>query len=370
MGVICQSDAEGNLIKALVSSPSNASTTEVQDYGYVADKDMYIVISYKYAIEGTGYSISPTEPILEMMYQDIYGDKGINARISPKKLRVLVLGNSYAADSWSYVPIILKNYGINIEIKMYYRGALALDQLYNRWESAEYQDVEEGYLPGLYTRYLYYCNTGIGKDHWQVLDRESAKDCVAEGDWDIISIQQMSVASLYEESYEPYARYIVDLIRQGMHTPYNLAFSQIFTRPSHDDIATSMRVQGKFYKKEPFNILLPYGTAIFNARTNPSLQTLGNSMSENLWCSDEVHLQEGLPKYIAALAIVQSLFNKYYPNLSVLGDNTRITDETLLKWAMIEQRDTCVGVTEENCLLAQKSAILAVNNPWEVLEVL
>lgn len=364
ISLVTQCDAEGNLMSSLISSLNGASSNDIVEYRYEVPEDMYVVICYKYALEGSDYFIGGFGAKIE----------NLNSRITelhqPRKLRVLVLGNSYAADAWSYVPMILKNYGIDIEIKMYYRGALALEQLYRRWESTEYQDTEEGYLPGLYTRYLYYCNTGIGKDYWQVQSRQSAKECVAEGDWDIISIQQMSVASLYEESYEPYARYIVDLIRQGMPTPYTLAFSQIFTRSSHDNIEASMTEQGKFWKKEPFNMLLPYGTAVYNARTNEVLSALGNSVKKNLWCSDEVHIQEGLPKYLAALAVVQSIFDRYYTGMSVLGDTLRVTDVMLTQWRMIEQRDNCVGVTEENCLLAQKCAILAVKHPWEILPIL
>ena len=364
VSLVTQCDAEGNLMSSLISSPGGASSNDIVEYRYEVPEDMYVIICYKYALEGSDYFIGGFGAKIE----------NLNSRITelhqPHKLRVLVLGNSYAADAWSYVPMILKNHGIDIEVKMYYRGALALEQLYRRWESTEYQDTEEGYLPGLYTRYLYYCNTGIGKDYWQILSRQSAKECVAEGDWDIISIQQMSVASLYEESYEPYARYIVDLIRQGMPTPYTLAFSQIFTRSSHDNIEASMTEQGKFWKKEPFNMLLPYGTAVYNARTNEVLSALGNSVKKNLWCSDGIHIQEGLPKYLAALAIVQSIFDRYYTGMSVLGDTLRVTDAMLTQWRMIEKRDNCVGVTEENCLLAQKCAILAVKHPWERLPIL
>ena len=353
VAVIVKSDANGNLLKALSVSPK--PNNYLRTFQYTATEDMYVVVCYKYSIEGSCYSIG--------------GIKDLEFDTPKKKLKVLVLGNSYAADAWTYVPIILKNYGIDIEIKMYYRGALALSQLYERWTSKEYQDTEEGYLPGLYTRFLYYCDTEDALC-WQSLERQSAAECVAEGGWDVISMQQMSVASLYEESYEPYAREIIKLIAEGMQTPYTLAFSQIFTRPSHDNIEASMTEQGKFWKKEPFNMLLPYGTSIYNARTNAELADLGNSASKNLWCSDEVHIQEGLPKYIAALTIVQSLFNRYYNGMSVLNDSTRITDALLDSWRMVERRDNAVGITEENCILAQKCAILAVNHPWEILPIL
>ena len=371
VGIICRNENKVP-VEVLLSSAADATNDDLREYFYEVPSDMDIVLSYKYGIEGSGYSINGVVSQIGKIENEL---NSINEKIDvlhpgARKLKVLVLGNSYAADAWTYVPMILKNYGIDIEIRMYYRGALALDQLYNRWESKDYQDIEEGYLPGTYTRFTYYCNTGVGLDFWRISNnRKSAKECVEEGGWDIISIQQQSAASLYEESYEPYAKYIIDLIRQGMPTPYTLAFSEIFTRPTHDEIDVSLDMQHKFYKKEPFNMLLPYGTAIYNARAIESLAKLGDSVEHNLWCPDEVHIQEGLPKYIAALTIVQSIFDRYYEGMSVLGDTLRVTDEMLSQWEMIERRYNCVGITEENCLLAQKCAIMAVRSPWEISRI-
>ena len=289
-------------------------------------------------------------------------------KIRKDKLRILVLGNSYAADSWIYVPFILKNYGIDCEILMYYRGALSLENLYNRWESDAAEDTETGLNAGTYVRRLYYIDTSqMGA--WSERSRLSAKACVEIGGWDIISLQQWSGYSIDFQTYEPYAEDIIALIRESLATPYELAWNMVCTRPTYDNIPASIDAHENIFHREPIGLWLPFGTAVFNARTNEILAALGDYSGHNYWSGDGTHTQEGIPKYTAALAIVQALFDKFYSGFSVLGDITRPTDSNIAAWGNIEVRGSSVGVTEANCALAQKAAIQAVKFPFEVTTI-
>ena len=117
-------------------------------------------------------------------------------------------------------------------------------------------------------------------------------------------------------------------------------------------------------EKEAVDIIFPYGTAIFNARTDATLNSL--SAGGEMWASDNIHLQEGLPCYIAALANTQALFNAFYPNLSVMGDTTRVTSSLTSKWHVKNAQAPVITATEDSYFKAQIAAINANKNNFKI----
>ena len=374
---LCKSDVDGSVVKLVSIADSYASsgigmtkgaayfdttTNKVREYvGQANNLARFLEQdpseSALYLVNGVSYLWNGTE----MVSAGDFSQK--------KHWKILVLGNSYAADSWMYVPYILLKYGITCEIKMYYRGALSLRDLVNRWESTDATDTEtDGIHAGTYLRYLYYIDTRRGSsERWHILERQSAKSCVAEGGWDIISIQQASVHTVDINNYNPYGPMVFELIRREMDSPYVLAWCHAYTRHSVDDIVENMDVDKTWYNGvNPFDMLIPIGTAVFNARTNAGLAEIGDSPYHNLWCSDNVHLQEGLPKYIAALTIIEAFFRKFGYAYSVLGETSRVTYDVARSWSTVERRNDSVGVTDINCWMAQECAIQAVRYPDEV----
>ena len=285
-----------------------------------------------------------------------------------KHIRFMVFGNSYGMDSITYVPFILKNLGITSEIYLYRRDACSLRDIYNRWESANEKDTEtDGIHAGTYMRALYCIDTR--KDtSWKQTDRISMKECVELGNWDFITLQQWSAYSIDESSYEPWLPLVIDLIRQSVDKPTQLAWTQVWTRATHDDKQASLTAfQNVPYKKYPFDFYIPCGTSIFNARANETLAELGDCADKNFW-KDSVHLQDGLPRYIASLTVCEAICRKFFPNISVMYDKTRPTDDVIASWGNYMAMKPSVGITEENCLLAQYSAINACNHMFEVVK--
>lgn len=365
---ICKCDEEGNLTEALFIGDENGSSTENKLYKFSVKDNCKAKVCFKYRIKDSYVKIIRNDsPVVSFSSSDNSGE-GIK-----KHLRILLLGNSYTADSWMYVPFILKEYGITCEIEMYYRGALTLENLVNRWETNAPYDYEIGpnFPEGQnINRQLYYIDTR-NQSTWLSLAQKSAKDCVAEGNWDIISIQQWSGLSIDIDSFYPYGPQVIELIRRELpNQSYNLAWNMVCTRPTNDDKETNLSVAEQWTSSEPFTIIFPYGTAVFNCRSNDNLAQIGDSDNKNYWCGDNVHIQEGLPKYTASLAVVQALFNKYYSGLSVLGDKNRPDASGLQKWNIhYEIRGTSVGITDENCYLAQKAAILANRFNFKIIKI-
>lgn len=99
----------------------------------------------------------------------------------------------------------------------------------------------------------------------------------------------------------------------------------------------------------------------------------------NLWFSDGVHLQNGIPRYIANLVVCQSIFKKFFPELSVLGDQTRLD----VAWLSIRNLPTpsihggnnlnrnrgLLCQDEDLYGLAQKCAVAAVEHPFDITPI-
>lgn len=310
-------------------------------------------------------------------------------KITNKHLKICLLGNSYAADCWRYVPFMLLNYGITCEIYFYYRGSGSLNDLNSQWEDYGYNGIAES-DGAPHSRLAFHIDTRIN-DKWikypyseengQTMNTICAKDIVEIGNtiggWDLITLQQVSVFTDADPDDDTSERYvhladIIDYIQDHCDNPFNLAWFQSYTRVAHDDAtvrANSLENQHKLFKKYPFDFEIPVATAVFSARGNDTLSALGDSSEHNLWADDDVHLQEGLPCYLGSLVVLQSLFNYFGLGKSVLNDKFRATTENVGS-GQIGMEPTaqfpCIGVTEVNCRLAQKAAILAVKNPSEI----
>ena len=275
-----------------------------------------------------------------------------------QKLKILLIGNSYSADSFAYVPFILKNYGIDIEIGIYLRGGASLQNHIDEWQSGSWP--------------FFYIDSAKDNKWTKISQYYNPKLSVQYTDWDIIVLQQGSVYSLSWNNFEPQARNLITLITSVLEKPIKLGWNININRKTTDaaiqteqtSILTNIQ---DCVNREPINIIFPYGTAIFNSRTNTTIKDISDG--GDMWAEDEIHLQEGLPCYIAALANVQALFNMYYPKYSVVNDNTLITDALIESWDVPQPHGSVVGMTSSNRTLAQTCAILSNNKPFKITNI-
>jgi len=266
-------------------------------------------------------------------------------------LKVLIIGNSYSNDSWMYVPPILKTYGITISVGICYRAAN-----YTEREVTDYNATEH---------YFYYIDTR-SMTAWTRASGKTIRECVKYCEWDIITLQQSSSKSVTLSNYNPSVANLISLIKADCSKPFMLGWNINHTRSTSDQPSSVLTNCKSMYDTKPISIVFPYGTAIFDARKNSTLAAQGTG--GNLWYSDGVHLQDGIGCYIASLAVIQALFDKFYPHLSVLNDQTRPTDAWTSSWNMVETVG-CTGVTEANCYLAQQCAIMANKNKFSIVSI-
>lgn len=288
-------------------------------------------------------------------------------------LKICLLGNSYTADAWRYVPSMLLQYGITCECNFYYRGSGSLWDLDDQWENTSQYDVAN--IDGtMHVRLHYKCNSRSGSAAWSSATRASAKSIVAADKYDIISVQQAGKQCKTPSLWIPYLQDVIDKIMAECDYPFSLclfeAYSGAVESSDASKVAASLTTQHDFYKKYPFTMLMPAAAAVFSAQGNETLAALGDSTYHRLYADDDTHLQEGLPCYIAACVVVQSILDKYMPGKSVLNDQFRATAENIANLGMNPTANgESTGVTEGNCYLAQKAAIAACKNPFEITEI-
>lgn len=282
-------------------------------------------------------------------------------------VNICVLGNSYSNDSFSYVPFILKEYGVTSCIHIYYRGSLSLHDLDEQWEDDSDYGLAD--LDGAKHIRLHFSVDTRTHDYWQVEEVKSARDIVRLKDWDIITIQQGGNRCKDESSYYPYLQNVIDRIRSTCDNTSSVAWFMAYNGGKDNMNEESIRMQEEITREFSFDFVIPVATAIFSCQENEELAQLGDSKYHMMYASDNVHLQEGLPCYIAALTVSQAIMDALGLEKSVEGDKIRPTQRWIRAISGITQNGESIGVTEENCALAQRAAIQANLHPFEIIPV-
>lgn len=266
-------------------------------------------------------------------------------------LSICVFGNSYSNDAFSYVPFLLKDYNITCDIHIFYRSGCSLDNLNDDWDS------------GART---HYCIDTRADRKWKRGEDMSPSALLLMEKWDIVSLQQYSVQVCSKESYFPSLPQILERIKSTCNYSFDLAWFMAINRSNNHDYVGNLETQREIVEEHSFDLVFPVSTAIFACQNHPSLEKVGDGPDGRLYCSDGVHLQEGLPCYIAALSVAQAILDHYALGRTVIGNTLRPTQAWIKSVNGITPNGASVGVTDENCLLAQKSAVLSNMHKFEL----
>lgn len=275
----------------------------------------------------------------------------------PIHLNICVLGNSYSNDAFSYVPFILKEYGITCKIHIYYRGSGSLHDLNHQWNDNSPYSIAD--LDGKEHIRLHFSIDTRKDNSWSKEDVLSANDVVSLEKWDIISLQQGGNRAKSIDTYYPHLPDIMSKIDSICDYTYGLAWFMAYNGALENENQASLDTQRQVVESGKFNLVFPVATSVFIAQEKEELQNLGESVYKKLYYSDNIHLQEGLPCYLAALTVSQSLLDHYRPGINVMGNNIRPSDKWIEKINGITPNGEAIGVTDENCELAQKIAVIA-----------
>ena len=343
-------DEDGNIILRLVNGHIVTKNFDSSDINVDVDLSNYYNKSQtdaKFAEKTDVYTKSQTYNKSEVDAL-IQGIEPVTPVTPPENLKILFLGNSFTVGTFSYLPFMLKNYGINITIHILYEGGAGIgDYDGNNFTTAN--------------KTMYSINTETDTS-WTTTNNQAPETVVASKNWDMIVLQQGSSAS-YSSYYSSIPSLIQLLKKACPNNNVKIGWVINHLGTSKFVSGTDNRPKVLQYAKEAFDktgidFVFPYGTAIFNIQDK--FAALGD---ETYMTFDTLHLQEGFPRYCGACANLQALFEGFYPGLSI-ADDIFIPDTTHRNNASGHVKGDIIGmdgqaITAEKWAMASRIAHFA-----------
>lgn len=285
---------------------------------------------------------------------------------SKTSLKILCFGNSFTLGSMGYSPFLLKDHfkeDIDLTIGIAFISGGTLGPTWGGVEN-QLQKITED-TPYTYWKYV------NDAQSW-IYSSAKPSEMLADEDWDVITFQQGSNNAPDYTTYQPYLNQCIDLISQKVSKPVKVAWLiphadvNVFTQGKEQGILDSAE---RVMDETITEVLIPYGTAIANARTT-SLKEIGDS--GNLLYEGK-HLQNGLPMLVSNYCSMIVLLNLLGMNQkSIVGINSIEVNDDWVSAHNIPNASAvgnCVGVTSENCRIAEKCAIMAVKKPYTIMSL-
>lgn len=287
-----------------------------------------------------------------------------------RPLRVLAFGGHNTIDQLSYVPMMAEKYGVKIDLTIFYRTSMTLQQLLNEWDTTASHNIYQ---------YANMMGDGIGK--WSANTSyftawTSPEEVIRNyGPFDLIIFNQDRVQAPTMSSFTSYWPQIDVKLRSAIN--YKCKLGYLISPNYQTKITKNADVLANaktFTESYMFDVIIPGGTAWMNACTVGDLAACGGSTYGKMWYTDNSSLDEGIGCYIGACTCLEAIFRTFYPHLSVNGDPTRLTYADLTTYNIPGKQSTSeavfnAGMTEQNHHLAWRAAILANNHPFEIKEI-
>lgn len=280
--------------------------------------------------------------------------KEYSVSVSPAdKLKVLMIGNSYADDTINYAYEIARAAGIpeeNIVVADIYIGGCSLE---THWENARNNAAQYTF--------------GLEREGW--FDGQSYKNWTMEQaikytDWDFITLQQNSANSGIADSYaclQDLMNYVLGVATDTVNNPHanpdvKLVWHQTwayaqgspnggFSAYDHDQFTMYNAIQDCIESQvlpKNFVAIIPNGTAIQNARTS--------LIGDNLTRDEYDHLSYDAGRYIASLGLVGTLTGR---------------DLSSISWKPSDSGFDFV-ITDEIIAICKESFANAIKSPYEI----
>ena len=263
-------------------------------------------------------------------------------------LRVLCLGNSYTLDAIAYLHELTRSSGIDLKRVVVYvaiGASTTLEYWYNKYTSGVQVKLSRA-AGGL------------------TMQTEGTLKELLHQDWDVVCLQQKCSESIHYETFNPFLRKLMHVIRKDCPNQ-NLAFAWQMVWaywPGHGGAPYGLdRYQAicdavqQMIHRDGIDIIIPIGTALENARTT-DLQT------PHAITRDGAHLSFGVGRYIAGCTWFQTILAPVF-NKSIIGNpllyELTENDKTTTKYEAAD-------VTEENRLTCQMSAFYACIDRFHV----
>ena len=273
------------------------------------------------------------------------------ARKYGETLRILAIGNSFSDDGMEHLPALLEDMGIeNVEVARLYIGGCSLERhvkCYNTQEAA-YE----------------FNHSKAGENHWvKSAEKVPMQHALEMGEWDIITLQQVSGLSGKYESYVPHLDRLIAIVSKAQpqaELVWHMTWSYA-KESTHGDFPKYDRDQQKMYDAitdcvhrllkayDCFEKIILSGTAI------QSLRLSEINISPKDFTRDGYHMDLGAGRYALACTWYETLI-KPYTHLSMMDTGLRL-----------DLGD--VKVTDTTAPYCQKAAKKAARKPYKVQRI-
>ena len=274
-------------------------------------------------------------------------------------LKVMDIGNSYTQDAQTYLPNIIAAAGISTDFSLYraFRPSASFKTWVDCWNDLDNENYSVDFCAGTALDGI----SGSGR----ATDGAVFRKALQSVRWDIILIHQVST---YSNDYSLWegdgaGGYLQELIRIIRVTNPQATIGYLMTHSyrgsywANSEGSSYLRWRNiadatKQLKLEyGIDFIIPYGTAVQNLRAS-SLND-GYEFSE-----DGTHMGAGLGDYVAGCCYFESLLAPRY-GVSIWGNTFRLTN-------LDESKGGRRNITDQTAIVAQKAAILATLDMWNV----
>lgn len=274
-------------------------------------------------------------------------------------LKVLDIGNSYTQDAQTYLPRIIAASGIDTDFSLYraFRPSASFKTWVDCWNDSDNENYSIDFCAGTSLGGI----SGSGSASDGALFRKALQSVK----WDIILIHQVSTYSNDYSLWEGDSAggYLQELIRIIRVTNPQATIGYLMTHSyrgsywANSEGSSYLRWRNiadatKQLKLEyDIDFIIPYGTAVQNLRAS----SLNDSYE---FSEDGTHMGAGLGDYVAGCCYFESLLAPRY-GVSIWGNTFRLTD-------LDESKGGRRNITDQTAVVAQKAAILATLDMWNV----
>ena len=274
-------------------------------------------------------------------------------------LKVLDIGNSYTQDAQTYLPQIIKASGIDDDFSLYraFRPSASFKTWVDCWNDSDNEYYSIDFCAGTSLGGI----SGSGSASDGALFRKALQSVK----WDIILIHQVST---YSNDYSLWegdgaGGYLQELIRIIRVTNPQATIGYLMTHSyrgsywANSESSSYLRWRNiadatrQLKLEYDIDFIIPYGTAVQNLRASSLNDTYEFS-------EDGTHMGAGLGDYVAGCCYFESLLAPRY-GVSIWGNTFRLTN-------LDESKGGRRNITDQTAIVAQKAAILATLDMWNV----
>ena len=271
-----------------------------------------------------------------------------------RQLNVLVLGNSWSRDAFSYAPSVIEDVcpDTYVDMQILYIPGVALNYHIN------YINDNTPFTVDFYNTYSgRWSSTGL-----------TGEDVLFARNWDMVILQEGSGKGRTYESTLPDVQKLSTYIHSRLpetRIAYMINPGVIYKGHTRDDVwdmyATTAR---QLLENGDVDYIIPCGTGIQNAR-----RTILDQYGDYGHLSyDGSHLQEGLPCLIEAYVTAQTLFSIYDINRSIEDCKIQTTQKWVDSKRIPGKHGGAIDGLPEDYQLCKRCALLAVEKPFEIQE--